>query len=206
MMSELRVAALLRAAADDIDVQAAPTDSIVRQGRRRNRWRRLASGAGVAGVAAAALVIALLIVEPGSRPAIDPGNQDAGGASPGCAVILAPEVLPEWARTGFSEPEPRAIFVRSSRGDMIAILFGGQLYSPPHQTISNKVLWVSRVPAEPGPLQIDARLEGSTRTDRQAISGGPGPSTVDLPEPGCWRLDLKWGERTDTIYLRYVAP
>jgi len=34
----------------------------------------------------------------------------------------------------------------------------------------------------------------------------PGPSFVDLPEPGCWRLTLTWADRTDTLDLEYVRP
>ena len=35
------------------------------------------------------------------------------------------------------------------------------------------------------------------------VSGGPGPSVVNLPSPGCWRLTLSWSGRVDSLDLRY---
>ena len=37
----------------------------------------------------------------------------------------------------------------------------------------------------------------------RTVIGGPGPSIIDLPAPGCWRLALRWSGRTDTLDLRY---
>jgi hypothetical protein len=42
--------------------------------------------------------------------------------------------------------------------------------------------------------------------EERQVEGGPGPSTIDLPDPGCWRLSLTWGGRTDTLDLEYVSP
>jgi len=36
-------------------------------------------------------------------------------------------------------------------------------------------------------------------------SGGPGPSIVDVPAPGCWRLTLSWSARRDSLDLQYRA-
>jgi hypothetical protein len=42
---------------------------------------------------------------------------------------------------------------------------------------------------------------------RRIVPGGPGPSLVDLPSPGCWRLTLTWSGRRDSLDLRYLpAP
>jgi hypothetical protein len=35
------------------------------------------------------------------------------------------------------------------------------------------------------------------------VSGGPGPSIVNLPSPGCWRLTLRWSGRADSLDLSY---
>jgi hypothetical protein len=35
--------------------------------------------------------------------------------------------------------------------------------------------------------------------------GGPGPSIVNLPSPGCWKLTLRWSGRVDTLDLEYAA-
>ena len=40
---------------------------------------------------------------------------------------------------------------------------------------------------------------------RVRLGPAPGPSIVDLPRPGCWRMKLRWGTYTDMITLPYVA-
>jgi len=35
------------------------------------------------------------------------------------------------------------------------------------------------------------------------VSGGPGPSIINLPTPGCWRLRVRWSGRADSLDLRY---
>jgi hypothetical protein len=120
-------------------------------------------------------------------------------------------VLPEWAREGFSEPEPSAMHALGRSGEIVAILFGGTLYSPPSPEVSNKILWVARDPATRfGQLVISAqRMDGSTPVGdlvERIVDGGPGPSTIDLPEAGCWRMTLDWADRTDSLDLEYEAP
>ena len=44
------------------------------------------------------------------------------------------------------------------------------------------------------------------RTDPVLAAGGAGrarTSIVDVPAPGCWTLDLRWADRTDTLRLNY---
>jgi hypothetical protein len=36
------------------------------------------------------------------------------------------------------------------------------------------------------------------------VRGGPGPSGINLPAPGCWRLALRWSGRTDELDLQYA--
>jgi hypothetical protein len=38
---------------------------------------------------------------------------------------------------------------------------------------------------------------------RHIVPTGPGPSTIDLPEAGCWRLTLSWSGRKDSVDLAY---
>jgi hypothetical protein len=47
------------------------------------------------------------------------------------------------------------------------------------------------------------RTDGRTAT--RTLQGGPGPSYVDLPGAGCWRLQLRWGGRRDVLDLAYRA-
>ena len=134
---------------------------------------------------------------------------------PGCIAQVHQDQLPEWARTGF-HGDARAIYAVSRSGQMVAVLFGYPLSQPPAEDRNNKILWVSgpasAMPRDPNAaagfddLVIDARLDGQGEPVQRRIVGGPGPSIVDLPAPGCWRLALTWSGRTDVIDLNYGAP
>ena len=114
-------------------------------------------------------------------------------------------VLPEWARTGFSDPEPRMPHVVGDDGKIAAILFGDPLTSPPDPERGNKILWVSRDEVVPlSDLQIRAEHDGDVVN--RVVRGGPGPSIIELPEAGCWHMTLRWSGRSDTLALQYVKP
>ena len=98
--------------------------------------------------------------------------------------------------------------VMGEAGDIVAILWAPRdaLHSPSLPDRSNKILWVPRIPpVAPDPLVIKATLAGSTRTATVYVPGGPGPSIIDLPAPGCWTLHLSWSGHTDELKLHYVA-
>jgi hypothetical protein len=125
-----------------------------------------------------------------------------------CHSEVSKGVLPVWARAGFSGPRPRIPHVLGRSGQIAAIVFGYPLRSPPAQGRNNKILWVWRTwPRTPAPLWIRAqRMDGARplcAPIRQIVPGGPGPSIVDLPEAGCWRLKLSWSGRTDELDLAY---
>jgi hypothetical protein len=127
-----------------------------------------------------------------------------------CAAHVSRGVLPAWARTGFSEPTPRITHVLGASGDIAGILFGFPLYSPPLANRSNKILWVSRRPTRSiSDLRVHAqRMIGSARVGKaitRTVAGGPGPSIIDLPAPGCWRLTLRWSGRVDSVELQYLS-
>jgi hypothetical protein len=80
--------------------------------------------------------------------------------------------------------------------------------SPPPKDRGNKILWVSRDPVKPlSDLRISAqRVEDGKpvgRPVRRVVVGGPGPSGIDMPATGCWRMTLRWSGRTDELALRY---
>lgn len=159
----------------------------------------------IAALAAVLMLGACDSAGPGARPPTSASAPAAAADSlPTCAADVPSRVLPEWARTGFSEPNPAMPFVLGDRGDIVAIVFGYPLYSPALPDRSNKILWVSRVPQEPGePLEIEARLDGTGDPVTQQVSGGAGPSIVDLPAAGCWHLRLMWSGHTDSMRLTY---
>ena len=119
-------------------------------------------------------------------------------------------VLQEWARTGFSDPEPKIPHVLGDKGQIVAILFGS-LEAPPGPNTGDKVLWVAKDPVDGlSDLEITAqRVEDGKpvgKPERRTVAGGPGPSGIDMPEPGCWRMSLRWSGRTDRLELRYTKP
>lgn len=163
-----------------------------------------------------ALLSVLLLVagcspaaEPASpSPAALPGSVVAAPSSPavGCSSVVRTDALPEWARTGFSWDGSGTKHVYGDRGDIMAILFGWPLTSPPAPDRGNKILWVSREPVALGDqLTITAVLDGTAERAEQTVAGGPGPSLVDLPRPGCWHVTLAWSGRTDTMDLTYAG-
>jgi hypothetical protein len=160
------------------------------------------------------LVMVLLLAGCGAAPA---GPAVPSGAAPaararsapaGCAYDVRRDVLPAWARAGFTDPSPSGTpYVLSSRGDILGVLFGYPLTTPPRSSgPDNKVLWVSRVPVDrPATLRITARQDGAADPETREVAGGPGPSIVDLPRPGCWHLTLTWSGHTDNLDLFYDA-
>lgn len=96
-------------------------------------------------------------------------------------------------------------YVLGAAGNIVAILWADPPH-PPRPDTSNKILWVPKIlPAAPDPPVITATLAGGTRTVTRSVPGGPGPSIIDLPAPGCWTLHLSWSGRTDELKLRYAA-
>jgi hypothetical protein len=125
-----------------------------------------------------------------------------------CHSAVRNDVLPVWARGGFSESKPRMPHVLGRSGEIAALVFGYPLLSPPSAKRSNKILWVARRPRRPyTDLRISAqRMAGSRYLGKpvaRVVKGGPGPSIVDLPAPGCWRLKLRWSGRSDSLDLEY---
>lgn len=99
-------------------------------------------------------------------------------------------------------------YVLGDNGDIVAILWAAHdpLVVPPVADQNNKILWVPRVSSPVGaPLEIQATLNGTGETATRTVDGGPGPSIIDLPSPGCWSIDLTWGDHHDHLELEYVG-
>jgi hypothetical protein len=176
---------------------------------RRCDHRSVRRHRDVAALAPVLTVVCLTVVGVGSS-----GSAAAVGAGSSphvCTGATLFGVLPVWARAGFSSPKPRMAHVVGRDGEIAAILFGYPLASPPAARRNNKILWVSRrYPAQPTALWIRAQRMAGARTVGQPVTrlvqGGPGPSIINLPAAGCWRLRLAWAGRTDTLDLRYRKP
>ena len=133
------------------------------------------------------------------------GATTTGSPGQACRRDYTPRPLPVWARTGFTPPTLPMPYVVGDAGDIVAILWSDHdpLVAHPGPGGSDKILWVARV-SPVGALTIRASLAGSGTSVTRTVDGGPGPSIVDLPEPGCWSLDLTWANRHDHVQLEYA--
>ncbi len=193
---------------DDMSRAAPHEPDLADTIRRRSRRRNLLIGAPTS---VAVVVLAVLV----GSAVFGRSTPDAASAPTKVSVCgdLQTGPLPEWARAGFTAADPSVPFAYGANGAVIAVLFG-PLSTPPAPGNANKILWIARPAVDettsdgavaPDPLRIRAELEGTTVTVDREIPGGPGPSTIDLPAPGCWTMHLTWGPNTDTISLRYLA-
>jgi hypothetical protein len=156
--------------------------------------------------AAAVLIPVLLMAGCTAKPTAREAPTEAPKETPKCGETILTDALPEWARTGFSGDGSGNPHVFGKSGDILAVIFGAPLKAPPATDHNNKILWVSRPPAtEAGDLKISAKLDGTGETAERTVTGGPGPSIVDLPKAGCWRLTLQWWGHTDTMDLTYSS-
>ena len=127
----------------------------------------------------------------------------------GCAARVETGSLPDWADAGFSG-DARVPHVFGAKGDIVAVLFAHPLRQVRKDGSNNKILWVARAattspdPSAPATLVITATLDGTDTRVTREVAGGPGPSIIDMPQAGCWRLDLRWSGHTDTMDLVYA--
>jgi hypothetical protein len=206
MIDEREVTGLLRAATDDIAVPVAPARELAAAGnkRRHRRWV-VASLATAAAVAAVAVAVPVVVNSQQSGRTVPSANSTTTAPGAPCIDPVPSRVLPGWARTGFSDPRPRIPYVMGDGGAIVAILFAQPLTAPPSTDHNNKILWVSRI-NDGSLLRVTATLLDGSATATQTLDGGPGPSIIDLPKPGCWHLTLQWGDNSDTLDLAYRAP
>lgn len=147
-----------------------------------------------------AIAVAVLVVLGSVWVAHNPGTQTAVQAPSACQPLLS-SPIPQWASAGFTGTTYPPFAYSASR-DMVAIVFGDPLTAPPAADHNNKILWVSRSGTGEN-LVITGHLEGTSRTVTIDTGASPGPSIVDMPASGCWQLDLRWGEHSDSINLRW---
>jgi hypothetical protein len=157
----------------------------------------------------AVLILVLAIGACGDKPQAaaqaPPTTQPASPEAP-CVTKIVTDALPEWARTGFTGDGSGNPHVLSKNGDMLGVLFGNPLSAPPAADHNNKILWVSKLPINtPSDFAIVANLVGTGETVRPKVDPAPGPSIVDLPKAGCWRLTLTWSGHVDTMDLTYSS-
>ena len=113
---------------------------------------------------------------------------------------------PILARGGFHPATQPMLYVMGDRGTSSRFCGPTRCTRRRSLTVENKILWVSRVVAMlPDPLRIQATLHGTGRTATREVTGGPGPSIINLPTAGCWSFNLSWAGYQDHLELRYVV-
>jgi hypothetical protein len=161
---------------------------------------RLLTAAALAGLLAACSSSA---DEPAARTSTPTTSSTSVSASCQAAVRHGP--LPVWARTGFEPADQPVRYVIGERRTIVGVVFGYPLVAGTRQDgKGNKILWVGKS-ADGTDLDITARLNGSDVEVKRSVSGGPGPSLIDLPRPGCWTLDLSWGSGHDRMAVPYTS-
>ncbi|MFG1919467.1 hypothetical protein [Micromonospora sp. NPDC048898] len=136
-------------------------------------------------------------------------SASAPSAATGCHSPVETTSLPDWADAGFSG-DARIPHVFGAKGDIVAALFAHPLRQVREDGSNNKILWVARAattspnPTAPATLVITATLDGTDTRVTREVAGGPGPSIIDMPQAGCWHLDLRWSGHTDTMDLVYA--
>ena len=157
----------------------------------------------------AAAALALLVAACGSGSTPRPESRNA--ASPSCVPTPVHDgAPPTWTAPAWSDSSPGfAVPYALASGNAAAAFFFAPSLRAGHPTDpANKVLWVVRFRRDGRPLNITARVGTDpskvVRISRPADSS-PGeiyPSYVDLPKPGCWRLELAWGPHQASLNVR----
>ena len=197
--------------ASEVGEHAREAEALIKEARRRRRRRWIRGTGAVLLVAAGATTWVLR-----ESPADPPRAANTAAAKPtaagGCTSAAVYGSLPSWARSGFSPPSVAMPYVLGARGDIVAVLWARHdpLVTPAPPNRNNKILWVSKLPVPVGStLQITARqLIGGTAVGAaqlRTVTGGPGPSIIDMPAAGCWQFTLRWSGHTDTVDLPYAA-
>jgi hypothetical protein len=151
-------------------------------------------------ISAAVVFLVGCTAEPSPVRPSSPTQAAPSPARTGCGSPVETGPLPEWARAGFSGDSAMP-HVTGDRGDIVAAIFGYPLAVSRPQGPTNKILWVSKISTSPGDLVIEAKLDGSDVSASRRVAGGPGPSIIDLPQAGCWRMTLTWSGHTDVMEL-----
>ena len=143
-----------------------------------------------------------------SSPAADANIQP-------CRSAVDRGVLPTWARDGFSEkPAAHGPRGRSLGQDRRAGVRRAAAVATGEGAQQQDPLGLARGHREherpPDPRPADARgIESLGNPVARTVPGGPGPSIIDLPGTGCWRLTLSWSDartRSTCSTPRPAAP
>lgn len=129
--------------------------------------------------------------------------EEPGACSP---APVRTDLPPSWARVSDVPPPPLPYAIDAGQ-QVAAFFFTSPLRARTPRSFRNKILWVVGSTANAERLAITARSGGRTVRASGDPGGGSGQiqrTMIRFPEPGCWRLDLRWGERRSAIDVRVV--
>lgn len=180
---------------------------------------RHSDGSAVPAVLLALLAVAVLAAAGCSGPENSPSDAEATestravvGSNAGgrCQPVVEQGPLPAWARKGLPGGGSQRHMI-GDKGEIAAVLFGYPYHAPAAKGRENKILWVAKdsqgaAGMRPGDrLTVKASLAGTHEVATRSIAGGPGPSLVDMPKPGCWKFSLSWPGHSDSLDIEYLA-
>lgn len=198
-----------------------------RRGRTRSHQTRRCRRLPVIALVVGGVIVATACAEAGGEELTAPADGRPLGSVDGIVTAVKPDDellvddvdcehmihqggLPAWAaRAGIDS----ARFVVSDDDLVLGVLWADPLVAgePTSDRPNNKILWVVNSPRDGHNLEITATPHGRTEPvvfDTFPANSGPGeiyPSIVDVPEPGCWQLELRWADNEAMVLIPYVA-
>jgi hypothetical protein len=176
--------------------------------QRPNRWRMAHASAPHVGIGRPILLAVVALVGVGCAPAEPavaqhsasvsasvPGWHTTGAGCGGTAVATG-QGLPSWADAGGGAGIPWAV---GRPPEVVGVMFGTELVAKGERPdgSTNKILWLTRTPISSSQLTLRAQpADAATPVVTLRIAGAgyqQFPSIVDLPNPGCWRINISWG-------------
>ncbi len=147
-----------------------------------------------------------------ASPSTAPPSPIAGEVPGGCgSTPVFNGQVPSWVDDAGAHNNPVGLpYVVSTPATAAGFIFGYPLRAGHPQAPSNKILWVVGLPRDGSALVITGHPLKSTTPaiqQTQATDSGPGeiyPSIVDVPQPGCWHLDLSWAGHLAAVELVYL--
>jgi hypothetical protein len=118
--------------------------------------------------------------------------------------------IPAWLDEAGAHNNPDSLpYVLASPEQAAGFLFGYPLRSGHPENPSNKILWVVGQARNGSSLEISAHPLGAAAPIVKVVKpadSSPGeiyPSIVDVPQPGCWHVDLSWAGHKASVELLY---
>jgi len=148
--------------------------------------------------------MALLLVA--CAPTGGPPPPSPSGPVSECGTQVQRGAQPAWLVAAGAGNNPSGVpYVMTTPAIAAGFLFGYPLTAG-RTNPSNKILWVVGRPRASSSLDISARSGGRSVSLSLPPDSGPGeiyPSIVDVPGPGCWHIELRWGGNTAAVDLLY---